>query len=372
VKIATMDRLSASTPSALSHTRSLDAARWLQARFNAPLVGQTPKEYFRRTWPKALNIESVEKWLTKAAIGAAGSAWGEDLVSPPDLMAGIVDLERQQSLLGRIRPLARVVPLNTRVNTVTSAAGGFRWVGGGRSKPLNRWAFDSTVLGPAIASGISVVTQELLRFIGGEVPLRDLLVDGSVEFIDQSFVDPSNSGSVDPAAPASITSGVTAIASTGDPVEDLRTLLQRYEADGGRFASIVILLSSANAAALALRNGADGNPIYPNLDVRGGVLAGCPCFASEALEDQMVAIDAKRLLVADSGLLDVTISTWAALEMSDSPAMDASTPTSANIVSMGQTDSAALRLDRWVNWAYTGAVAVIDGVDYLREGGSPA
>jgi hypothetical protein len=41
-------------------------------------------------------------------------------------------------------------------------------------------------------------------------------------------------------------------------------------------------------------------------------------------------------------------------------------------VSLWQTNCAAIRLDRFINWLRIGAISVVDGANYLSEGGSPA
>jgi len=134
----------------------------------------------------------------------------------------------------------------------------------------------------------------------------------------------------------------------------------------------VILISSANAAALALRSGAADGPVFANLDVKGGTLAGCPCLASDALGDQLVALDGSRMLISDPGEVDAVVSNQASIEMADNPTNNSATPTGTTSVSMFQTDSSAIKVTRRISWDNTGPIAVVDSVNYLAEGGSPA
>jgi hypothetical protein len=191
-------------------------------------------------------------------------------------------------------------------------------------------------------------------------------------FLDEQFVDPNNAGVTD-VAPASITNGVSASASSsGDPAEDIRTLLAAYRDQGGSLASCVLLLSSEDATALALRSGANNAPMFPGLTVSGGTLAGLPALASDAISGQIIAVDARGILLADQLGFDVDQSRQATVEMSDTPTNNSATPTATTTVSMYQTNSTAIRCERHINWLRAGTIAIVDGVDYLREGGSPA
>ena len=70
----------------------------------------------------------------------------------------------------------------------------------------------------------------------------------------------------------------------------------------------------------------------------------------------------------------------ASLEMESDPTGDSVSPTGTELVSMFQTNSVAIRAERWINWKRrrTAAVAVISGVNYgsnrkltRKEGGKP-
>ena len=60
------------------------------------------------------------------------------------------------------------------------------------------------------------------------------------------------------------------------------------------------------------------------------------------------------------------MSTDSSLEMESAPTGDSVTPTGVELVSMWQTNSVAIRAERWINWKRrrTAAVAVISGVNY--------
>jgi hypothetical protein len=66
------------------------------------------------------------------------------------------------------------------------------------------------------------------------------------------------------------------------------------------------------------------------------------------------------------------MSSEASLEMESAPTHDSVTPTGVELVSMWQTNSVAIRAERWINWKRrrTAAVAVISGVNYGTGQGS--
>ncbi|MDU3897845.1 MAG: hypothetical protein E7G69_15240, partial [Enterobacter sp.] len=68
----------------------------------------------------------------------------------------------------------------------------------------------------------------------------------------------------------------------------------------------------------------------------------------------------------------VDMSREASLEMESDPTGDSVSPTGTELVSMFQTNSVAIRAERWINWKRrrTAAVAVISGVNYGSNQGS--
>ena len=77
----------------------------------------------------------------------------------------------------------------------------------------------------------------------------------------------------------------------------------------------------------------------------------------------VVLVDASAIIVVDEGL-GTRASHQGAVEMSDSPTGDARIPTSTMAVSLWQNDSAALLVERRLNWARgrEGAVAWLSDV----------
>ena len=79
----------------------------------------------------------------------------------------------------------------------------------------------------------------------------------------------------------------------------------------------------------------------------------------------------RLIFTADDGGVAVDMSREASLEMESEPVGDSVTPTPTEMVSMFQTNSVAIRAERWINWKRRrAAVAVITGVNYGTSAGS--
>jgi hypothetical protein len=72
------------------------------------------------------------------------------------------------------------------------------------------------------------------------------------------------------------------------------------------------------------------------------------------------------VFLADDGQVTLDASREASIEMSDAPAGAAGTGTGASLVSMYQTNSIAVRAERYINWlkARTTAVSFIDDANW--------
>jgi hypothetical protein len=105
----------------------------------------------------------------------------------------------------------------------------------------------------------------------------------------------------------------------------------------------------------------------------GGVLAGLPARASEMAVDDVTIIDASAFVgVADE--VQMRASSTTAIEMSDEPSQASDTPTSStpNMVSMFQTHSRALLVERVFAWSPMRVVVVkMQSVDWGKHGSPP-
>ena len=364
------DRLPSFTDRQLEHSRLLDFAR-LTSLVATSSAGDEPIDTrFMARWPRAINRDLIHKAAVGAGSGVTAS-WSSSLFAP-ELQAAFVDFNRPATIIGRLEA-ARRAPLSTPVVTTTTGASSFAWVGAGRPKPLSSSVFDRTFLRPAIAGGIFVATKELLRLAtpGSELTLIRDMSNGLAAFLDTQFISPTVAPITD-IAPGSITNGVSVAAtSTGEPVTDLRELTRAYRLAGGELTNAIIILSSENAVALAQRSGSGDEPVFPDITATGGRLGGLAALASDHVGPYLIMVDVSHILVADENGVDVRRSLQATIEMDSAPTQNAVTPTATTQVSLFTSDSVAFRIERYISWARTGAIAIVDGVNYLAEGGSP-
>lgn len=328
----------------------------------------------------------VIQYLEKAAVPAGTTtdpAWAGVLVDPTNLTAEFLAWLRPQTVLGQFGtgsiPSLRRVPFNVAVAGQTSGGLGY-WVGQGKAKPLTKFSFDRQSLGFSKVAAISVITDELARFSSpsAEQLVRDGLRDALVERLDIDFIDPAKA-LVANVSPASITNGVTPIASSGatadDIREDVKALIAAFVATNQNVADLVFITTNTAALNLSLMRNSLGQKEFPDMGVNGGTLEGIPTIATQyahtaAHGDMLIAVNAKMIALADDDAVSVEASREASLEMSDAPVGDSGVPTgAATLVSMFQTNSMALKAERFINWAKLRAGAVVF-LDHLAWGGT--
>jgi hypothetical protein len=145
---------------------------------------------------------------------------------------------------------------------------------------------------------------------------------------------------------------------------DIRSLFAKFTAANNPVTSGVWVMSSNNAAALAMMKNPLGQNEFASMTNTGGTLGGMPVIASDHVGNIVVLVNASDAYLADEGGITVDASREASLEMSDAPTGDAITPTGTSLVSMWQSNCVALRAERVVNWARRRAqsVAYLTGV----------
>jgi len=327
----------------------------------------------------------IHQYLERAAVPAGTTTdptWAGNLTDPTNLSAEFLAWLRPQTVLGQfgqggIPPLRRV-PFNVAVAGQTSGGLGY-WVGEGKAKPLTKFTFDRQTLGFSKVAAISVITEELARFSSpsAEALVRDGLRDALVERLDIDFVDPAHAA-VANLTPASITNGVTPLASSGttadDIREDLKTLMGAFVGSNQNVANLVLLMPNTVALSLGMMRNSLGQPEFPNIGMTGGSIEGLPVIVSQyvhttAAGDMLIAANAQSIGLADDDAVSVEASREASLEMSDAPTGSSGVPTAVSLVSMWQTNSIALKAERFVNWKKLRAGAV-QYMDHITWGGS--
>ncbi len=350
-------------------------------------------EIAKTRFPQMSRIQTV----LKAAVGAGTTTdptWAGTLVDYTNFTGDFIDYLRPQTILGKFGtgniPSLTRIPFNVRIQGQTSGGDGY-WVGPGAAKPLTSFDFAPTTLTWAKVANIAVLTDELVRFSSpsAEMLVRQALADALIARLDTDFVDPAKVA-VAGVSPASITNGVTPIQTAGSTEADVRVdvaaIFAPYiAANNTALSSMVWIMSTSTALSLSLMTNALGQPTFPSITMTGGTFVGLPVIVSDYVanigspsNDLVILVNAKDIYLADDGTVTIDASREASLEMSSTPTMESAAagspyaPTATQVVSMFQTNSIALRAERYINWAKRRATAVqwLDNVIWGRGGGS--
>lgn len=317
--------------------------------------------------------------VIKAAINAGTTTdpkWAGALVEYTTIASDFIDFLRPQTIIGKFGnggiPSLRRVPFNIRVNRQTSGGSGY-WVGQGKAKPLTKFAFDQITLGFAKVANIAVLTDELVRFSNpsADMLVRNELAAALIERLDIDFIDPKKN-EVEGISPASITNGSQDFVSTKNPEQDYMNLINYFIDNNMTLNTAVWIMSAKTAMQLSLIRNPLGAKLYPDMNMTGGMWQGLPVIVSEYVGNNLVLMNANEVYLADDGSVVIDASREASLEMDDAPKGDSITPTGASLVSMWQTNSVAIRAERFINWKRRRdeGVAIVTGVDYSITAGS--
>jgi HK97 family phage major capsid protein/HK97 family phage prohead protease len=326
---------------------------------------------------------SIEK-ANVTGMNVADAAGGGALAQYQLYSGDFVEWLRPQTIIGKFGqngiPDVRHVPFMVSIAGQTSGGSGY-WVGEGAPKPLTSIGFQRTTLGMMKVANIAVVTEEQLRAStpSADMLLRDALSGAIVERIDRDFIDPDAAGTAN-VQPASITYGATGTAVTGTNnaavITDLQTLYAPVLANNVDVASLVLIMSAKTALALSMAQDSLGRYVFPDISMKGGTLKGIPVIVSQyadfgggnspASNGLIVLVAASEVWLADDGQVSIAMSNQASLQMLDNPTNNSVTPTPTTMVSMFQTDSVALRAERFINWARrrAGVVTYLTNVAY--------
>jgi HK97 family phage major capsid protein len=281
-----------------------------------------------------------------------------------------IDLLRPATIIGRVSGF-RVVPFNVRLARQT-LAGTANWVGEGASKPVTKQGFDAMTIPHTKIACIVAITEELARFSdpSAELLIRNDLIQVIGSFMDEQFIDPTVTAT-NGVKPASITNGITPIASTGSTVAevtaDLAAALSAMATSNVPMTAPVWIMHPRTSTFLSLLRGVNDQWAFP--EMQGGRLLGYPVVTSTSVpvgsspdfETTITLMDAGGVLLADDGQVTIDVSREASLQMDDAPATPA-TP----LVSLWQQNLIGIRAERYVYWTrrHAESVQVISGVQY--------
>lgn len=307
-------------------------------------------------------LQMMEHHLNGKAAVAVGvttdSTWAGPLVVTQPLNE-FLEMLRPKTLLGRI-PGLRQVPFNISMPSQTTG-GTYGWVGQNKPKPATKADFATVTVGFAKASGIIVMTEELVKLStpSAEATVRDEMINGMAAFLDTQFVDPAVAA-VAGVNPASITNGASTAAASGATAAaakaDLAASVQVFTAAGVPLEGSVWLMNDSNAFGLSQSLNALGQPLFPGVSITGGSIYGIPVVVSNNVSNRVVLVHAPSILYADDGGVSIDVSREASVQMDTAP----TDPTDATtvLISLWQRNLVGLRADRFISWTRARSAAV--------------
>lgn len=328
--------------------------------------------------------------VLRAAVAAGTTTdptWAGALTQYVDFAGDFIEFLRPATIIGKFGtngiPALRAIPFNVRVKKQTSGGEAY-WVGEGQPKPLTQFDFDTVLLRWAKIANIAVLTTEQVRFStpNAETTVRSALADAIAQREDITFIDPAVTAIAD-TRPASITNGASSHASSGTDAAAVRadagTLMTSFATAHLPYSQSVWIMNSTAAIQIFLMRNALGQQEFPGMLADGGTFMGRPVIVSDniALSGSpasgiIVLMIPSEVYLSDDGQVVVDASTEASLQMDDAPTMKSTsgspqTPVGTTVVSMFQTNSIAIRAERFINWVRRrdAAVQYLTGVRYV-------
>ena len=292
--------------------------------------------------------------VLKAAVAPGtinDATWAGPLVQLQPMANEFVALLRPATVIGNI-PNLHKVPFNISIPSQTGG-GTYQWVGQGAPKPVGKLQFGTLTLGITKCAGIIAITEELARLStpSAEDAIRADMIAGIAHFLDIEFTDPTKAP-VANVSPGSITNGVTPITSSGTSPANARTdiqaLLSAITAAGLSAKGATLLMSEANALALAGSVNALGQPVFPALGADGGTAQGIAVVTSQVLGANVIALAPDCVFLADEGGVTIDVSREASVQMDSAPM--AVPDATVVFTSFWQQNLIGLRAERFINW----------------------
>lgn len=286
----------------------------------------------------------------KAALTAMGS---NDLPTGTPAAESFLPLMRPYAIPEQLAGFMRQLPMYSRHYTLTEGVQGAE-VAEGQAIPVSKASYGADAIKPRRFAALIVRTKELAN------NASPVATQGLAEDLAQAVAAAENLKFVSPGEPGSVFHGQESFAGTGPAVgeidADLKRLIDLVPASNMPGSAFV--MAKGTASALSLKRGAGGALAYPTISPQGGTLLGLPVMVTPAMAGYIGLLAPSQVLWADEGVVQLMASTDAAIEQQDAPNSDSMEPTAAQMVSMYQTESIALRGVRFCNWyAKPGAAA---------------
>lgn len=312
----------------------------------------------RRYSPEVHSIAAGLVEQQRAAIGALNTdeSSGDALINFGNAASSWIGALATAGVFDRAVNDMVQLPLMIQRSSVVTDAFAASDIGEANPKKVARLSLHSLgVVRPAKAVGLTAVTAEQLRFPGARDWLNSELSKAIIAGTDSLFL-------------SDLIGATTPITST-NPEADFAALVSALTY--GSNAKLYYVVPPASAGKIATKLGTSGNSQFPNMTPTGGTIAGVPTLISDSLPSGTgVAFDAAQV-GGNSGQVRVDSSDTADLQMDDSPTNSAGegsppTPVSTTIVSLWQTNSVAIKVERYflAKLLRSGAAASLSGVSY--------
>jgi HK97 family phage major capsid protein len=284
----------------------------------------------------------------------ADAGWAGNLVGHTLVAAGFIETLPAVSVLDRLLAdnVLRRVPLRKRLAISTMVAAG-HVVGEGAPTPVSSLAFNGQDLDPFKVQALVALTSELINgtTAAGNILLATELRNGVAAGTNAAFL-------------ARVATGASSVTGSASPLADLGAALETVNISATGKPYLVVDVHTANR--LATKATTTGEQAFPSMTPNGGELAGVPVLVCDQVPvadsngRKAVLLDATTIAGdAEDPMLDA--SDQATLQLATDPANGAQ-----NLMSLFQTDSAALLVTRWLGFDVTRAsgVVVIEDVQW--------
>jgi len=330
----------------------------------------TPLQIAQHRWGQ-LNPTLIN--VMKAAVPGGGTGageWGAELAAIDQRYQGdFIEFLYSMTVFDKL-PL-RQVPANIQIKGQDGAATAY-WVGQSKAIPATTADFFAINLTPLKVAALAVVSNELLRDSSpaAEQLVRDALAEASAQRVDTTFLSAAAASAG--VAPAGILNGLTGITSAGTDGEGLRADIKALYAPfiAAKNANGLQLVTTPSLGkSIQLMTNAMGQTEFPGIGADGGTLLGDTVVTGDNVgAGQLILLKPSDIYrIGDSGI-QVSVSKEAMIEQDTAPTGATDTPTaaSANMTSMFQTESTAIKVVRSINFAKrrASAVAFVTGADY--------
>ncbi|HGM4679958.1 TPA: phage major capsid protein [Serratia marcescens] len=277
-----------------------------------------------------VNDEKVAAYLGKALVSGATS--NNPLVTTDIVAREFAEYAFSQSVPGKLMARAQQLPFKTKVGSISGIGAG--WVKEATAIPVRKGKVDpSEELKPFKIASLVVVTDELLRLAtnGTDLALRNMMVSAAIREIDRKFL--STDAEIEELSPAG--------ALLGAPnADDYSTLIETHVNNGNSLAGSSLVMPLTSVLSVT------------NDQLRQFELLGISIMPSQYATG-LSLIDPANMMINIEGASLITAK-QGSVEMTDEPVNNTSEPVASEMVSLYQTDSAAIMTTIFCGWVNVG------------------